>query len=146
MKTITSEKRINSNSFKIKIGTLDKKNPTTMYIDAGTYILPKEEKESYKHDIASLERHLRTLTRNTFKAIDSVSDDFLLVTDVALSRISTERTTHFTIQLYFNPIKEDKTTFSQLCKQYTSLGRKYFSSYKEIFENHGFFCQKTKCL
>ena len=41
---INSEQTVDNDSFKLKVGTTDKKNPKTIYIDCGFFIEPKEEK------------------------------------------------------------------------------------------------------
>ena len=47
IKKINSEIKFHDNKFKIKIGTIDKKNPDTIYIELGTYITPIDIKDSY---------------------------------------------------------------------------------------------------
>ena len=147
MKTITSERNIESNFFKIKIGTLDKKNPSTMYVDAGTYITPNREKDSYKSDILSIEKKMKQLTGELLSSKTFIQDNFMFVTDVAINRISPERGTHFTIQVYFKPSKNDialKKNFGQLCKEYIKQYRDSLPLYQKIIESHGFSCSKTK--
>lgn len=147
MKTIMSEKKIDSNFFKIKLGTLDKKNPTTLYIDAGTYIKPSTHKDNYKSDIINIEKSLKLQTKQIFKTIPGIKDDFILVTDISVSRISPERNTHFTVQVYFKPDTDEfetKKTFKELCKDYIQQYSECFNIYRQIIEEYGFTCSKTK--
>jgi len=147
MKTIMSEKKVDSNFFKIKLGTLDKKNPTTMYVDAGTYITPTVEKDDYKNDIVSIEKEMKLKLKDMLKNSPTIKDDFILVTDVAIGRISKERGTHFTVQVYFKPSDNEfqqKKTFKQLCKEYMNEYAEKLPSYRQIIEDHGFSCNKTK--
>ena len=51
MKKIGSEVKYSNDTFSIKIGTIDKKNPRTIYGVLGTYICPNIDKESYEDDI-----------------------------------------------------------------------------------------------
>jgi len=147
MKTIMSEKSVDSNFFKIKIGTLDKKNPTTMYLDAGTYITPNDYKDNYKNDIVSIEKQMKLKLKEMFKTLPAIKDDFLLVTDVAVNRISPERGTHLTVQLFFKPADyqlELKKSFKQLCDEYIQQYGKCLPVYRQIIEDQGFSCSKTK--
>lgn len=142
-----SEKKIESNFFKIKLGTLDKKNPTTMYLDAGTYIRPCDEKDDYKSDIINIEKEMKLRVKEMFRTLPTIKDDFLLVTDVAVGRISPERGTHFTIQVYFKPADyqiELKKPFKQLCKEYIQQYGRCLPTYRQIIERYGFTCSKTK--
>lgn len=147
MKAIMSERSIKSDFFKIKLGTLDKKNPTTMYLEAGTYITPVTEIESYKSEIIAIEKEMKMKTKELFSLLSAIDKEFILVTDVAISRISPDRGTHYTVQVHFKPAKyqlEMKKSFKQLCTEFT---RQYGASlplYREIIENHGFRCHKSK--
>lgn len=147
MKTMTSEKSIKSEIFKIKIGTLNKKNPTTMYVEAGTYITPKDTTTNYKNEIADIDKQLKIKTKKIFENTSIVENDFILVTDVAVSRLSPERGTHYTIQVHFRPEKTtltSKTAFKDICNDMQLCCDECFSEYVNIISEHGFVCNKTK--
>lgn len=147
MKTINSEKKFDTEHFKVKIGTLNKKCPTTMYLEAGTYITANDEKESYKSDIIAIEREMRLLAKQTFNAVQTIQPEFLLVTDVAIGQIRTDKSTHYTIQLHFKPSKsqiEAKKSFKQLYKEYLEEYSYTFPMYYDILNMYGFICNKTK--
>ena len=55
-KKINSEIKIHDNDFKIKIGTTNKKNPETLYVQIGTYIKPCSIKLMFKESILSLRK------------------------------------------------------------------------------------------
>lgn len=148
MKTITSEKTIKSKDFKIKIGTLNKKNPVTMYLEAGTYIKPKEELESYKSEIVEIEKEMKLLAKKAISQLPAIEKDFILVTDVAINRIDKTRGTHYTIQFHFRPKLTDVTilhrTFNQICDNFIERYSGIFPMFKDIIDQHGFECSKTK--
>lgn len=147
MKAINSEKKFETEHFKVKIGTLNKKQPTTMYLEAGTYITANDEKESYKSDIIAVEKEMKLLAKDSFRTLNAIQPEFLLVTDVAIGRINQEKGTHYTIQLHFMPAKyqlECKKTFKQLYKEYMDQYGQTFPMYYDILVKHGFSCSKTK--
>lgn len=147
MKTINSEKKFDTEHFKVKIGTLNKKCPATMYLEAGTYITANDEKESYKSDIIAIEREMRLLAKQTFLSKQTIQPEFLLVTDVAIGQIRADKSTHYTIQLHFKPSKsqiDTKKTFKQLYKEYLDEYSETFPMYYDILDKHGFICNKTK--
>ena len=174
MKTINSEKKFDTEHFKVKIGTLNKKCPATMYLEAGTYITANDEKESYKSDIIAIAlwhqvlnskrshtRHLQrtlftitlgnhigsVLAKQTFLSKQTIQPEFLLVTDVAIGQIRADKSTHYTIQLHFKPSKsqiDTKKTFKQLYKEYLDEYSETFPMYYDILDKHGFICNKTK--
>ena len=147
MKAINSEKRFETEHFKVKVGTLNKKCPTTMYLEAGTYITATEEKESYKSDIIAVEKEMKLQAKDSFNMLKAIDPEFLLVTDVAIGRINLEKGTHYTIQLHFKPSKyqiETKKTFKQLYNEYLEQYSQTFHLYYDILQKHGFSCKKTK--
>ena len=55
MKSICSEVSLENPYFKLKIGTINKKKPTTFYVEGGTFITPVEDEDddrSYKEKMA----------------------------------------------------------------------------------------------
>ena len=54
---LNSEKKINSNNFKLKIGTINKKSPLVIYIDGNTFITPTLDKENYDDDILNIKKN-----------------------------------------------------------------------------------------
>ena len=143
MKTITSERTIKAKDFKIKIGTLNKKNPTTMYLEAGTYIKAIDDDDSYKSKIYNIEKEMKLLTKSIIRTNPVIDDDFILVTEVALNRIDKERGTHYTIQLHFKPHVNNRS-FKELSDEFVNSYESSFPEYQKIITKYGFACSKTK--
>jgi hypothetical protein len=148
MKSITSEIPVKANNFKIKVGTLNKKCPKTMYLEAGTYIKPTEESESYKSQIINIEKAMKLKTKEIIAMLPSIEKDFILVTDVAIGRISMNKGTHYTIQFHFRPIEKNITelnkTFGELAEEFINRYGPFFKQFEDIINSYGFTCSKTK--
>lgn len=148
MKAITSEKTIKSKYFKIKIGTLNKKMPTTMYLEAGTYIKPNKQLSSYKSEIINLEKDLKLRVKEIINKLPAIEKDFILITDVAIDRIDVSRGTHYTIEFSFMPkpneILDMHKTFGQLADEFVEKYENFFPMFHKIIQSHGFTCSKTK--
>ena len=54
---LNSEKKIENENFKIKIGTTNKTNPIVVYVEGRAFISPQEEKEDYTRDISELKHN-----------------------------------------------------------------------------------------
>lgn len=121
MKRIKSEVKVDNSVFKAKIGTIDKKNPETVYIEIGTYISPSKEKKSYKDDIGNIEASLRKYIRSLLSGNDSFSENHIFVTDVPLDRMAKGKRSYFEIQLFM------KTNLK-------SFKEKHFSTVKDIVD------------
>ena len=143
-----SEKSVKAKNFKIKIGTLNKKYPSTMYLEAGTYIKPIAEEDSYKSHIVDIEKEMKLQAKDIVNLLPAIEKDFILVTDVAINRIDKSRKTHYTIQFHFKPNKSDivdfHKTFSQLASEFITRYGQTFQSFEDIITRHGFVCSKTK--
>ena len=55
---LNSEKKIENEYFKLKIGTTNKINPIVIYVEGKTFISPNEEKGDYSKDIAEIKHAL----------------------------------------------------------------------------------------
>ena len=143
-----SEKSLNTKNFKIKVGTLNKKFPVAMYLEAGTYIRPTEELTSYKSNIVDIEKEMKLQAKKVIESNPQIDKDFILVTDVAVNRIDKCRGTHYTIQFHFKPkltdITEKHKTFSQIADEFIDNYKDSFNLFSDIITSHGFQCSKTK--
>lgn len=148
MKAIMSEKSLNTKNFKIKVGTLNKKFPVSMYLEAGTYIRPTHELTSYKEQIVEIEKEMKLQAKKVIDLLPAIEKDFILITDVAINRIDKSRGTHYTIQFHFKPrlteITEFHKTFNQLADEFIRRYEGSFCTFHNIITSHGFQCSKTK--
>lgn len=118
MKKINSELKYDNDIFKIKIGTTDKKNPQTIYIEIGTYISPKEEKNSYKTDIFYLDSELKKYTEKLLQDSQFLKREFIFVTDCPYERIIKGKNSYLEFQLFIKPFSNISASkkFSEISK------------------------------
>ena len=91
---INSEIKYDNNTFKVKIGTTDKKSPNVIYLEIGTYITPNEYKMSYSDDIFNFEKNIKKELKNC-----NIGGDYIMVIDVADERITTNKKSYMELQL-----------------------------------------------
>lgn len=103
MKKIKSEIKVDDDFFKIKIGTIDKKNPETIYIEFGTYITPTTEKKSYKSDIEKIEKATKVFIDNLLEHNEYLSKNHIFVSEVPFERIINGKKSFMEMQLFINP-------------------------------------------
>ena len=104
MKKIKSEVSVSNQMFKAKIGTIDKKNPETVYIEIGTYISPSEEKKSYKDDVCKIESRIKKSIKELLDGNDSFYNEHIFVSEVPFDRMSKGKKSYFEMQLFVKPI------------------------------------------
>ena len=61
---LNSEKTINHNLFKIKIGTINKINPKVIYVEGRTFIQPLNEKNSYTTELTGIKKGFNKIIQN----------------------------------------------------------------------------------
>ena len=57
-KNIHSEIKFSDNDFKVKICTINKKNPDILYTQIGTYLKPIEKKNLYTEEFQNMLKYL----------------------------------------------------------------------------------------
>lgn len=145
-KKITSVIKINNNDVKLKIGTVDKKNPTVVYFEGGFYVKPTVKKESYLNDIDEIKEELNKFVKNYIDSSEKIKKDYMFFTDIAEERIRYNKKSFLTFQLYVKPndtILETNKTFKNVALNLTEE-EKLVKEFKEILEKNGFATSKTK--
>ena len=145
MKKICSEININSNALKTKWGTIDKKNPSSIYLEIGGYITPKSEAEDYRENIQKIDKEVKSVVKSAIISTDYVSNDFIFVSDVADSRISFGKKSYLSFQIHVGrkrgvEIKPFKEVVSDISEKWNHI----YSDIQTIIEENGFECSKTK--
>lgn len=148
IKKINSEIKFHDNKFKIKIGTIDKKNPDTIYIELGTYITPIDIKDSYNEDILNFQENTKKFFKNKIKTTNFCdSDNFITIFEVANERILFNKKSYIEIQLFLKNKKDFKQNkiFKTISKEIHDIYVNDSISYIENeLLNSGFKCSKQK--
>ena len=147
MKKIKSESKFSDDSFKIKIGTMDKKNPEVIYIELGSYISPKEEKKSYKPNVSNIERETKSLVGSVLQNSGLCKSDFIFVSDIADERISMNKKSYFELQLFVKPLDSVKNSgkFSDITEMFNKeCVSKIVPCIKQYITENGFEYYKTR--
>lgn len=147
---INSEIVVDNDNFKIKVGTTDKKNPKTVYIDCGFFIEPKVEKEDYSEDIKYIEAETKKLARRVSNATNPdpenigrlFSKDFIFVFEIAESRVSYGKKSYVSFQIH---LKQKGDINFNLISSYTETLSKYIITVLlSRINGIGFEISKTK--
>ena len=147
---INSEQTVDNDSFKLKVGTTDKKNPKTIYIDCGFFIEPKEEKDEYTEDIKNIEDGAKRLAKKISNAMKPNTEgerifkkDFIFVFEVAETRASYGKKSYASIQLHLKQ-EDDMLNFNEIMYYTKWLAEFFTKTLKRYIEDIGFEVTKTK--
>lgn len=130
--------------FKLKIGTINKKNPTTFYVEGGTFITPVEDDGiTYKDKMANVYRAMSLGLMGLTGETKNIQPSFIANIDVADERMKVGKKTYFTFQYYLKQ-NEEPVSFAEI----TENGEKYTKVVLEKIEyslkENGFAISKTK--
>ena len=116
---LNSEKTINHELFKIKIGTTNKINPKVIYIEGRTFIQPLTEKENYSVELTTVKRGFNRIIQNFIDSNDFFSKKYILDFQVTQSGVSVTKRSFLSFQFLLKQKNEDKILKLKDIKQNT---------------------------
>ena len=144
-KKITSIANIDCTEGKLRFGTIDKKNPSVMFIEGGFYIMPQTKKDEYKTDIDNIKKEMKDLIKDSIQNSKYFKPEHMFFTDIADERILYNKKTYFSFQLFVKPKKEiiDNNNFKVLL---TKIDEKesWIKLLSDNMNRNGFITTKTK--
>lgn len=143
---ITSAVKIDNENAKLKIGTIDRKNPTVVYFEGGFYIKPTIKKNNYLSIIEEVKEELNEIVKNHVRYSDKMKNDYMFFTEIAEDRIMFNKKSFMTFQLYIKPnesVLNENSTFKTILPILTEE-ESLVNDFKKILERNGFVTSKTK--
>lgn len=141
-----SEIEIPNPKLKIKWGTIDKKNPSSIYLEIGTYITPKEKDEDYVQKIKEINKAGKALTNDILNRTTLLNSPFIFITDVADTRVAYNKKSYMTFQIHFARKKDEEApkNFKGIVGEIDTQWKTAYEQYQNLIEENGFNCYKTK--
>lgn len=142
---ITSILNINCDEGKFKIGTIDKKNPSVIFIEGGFYILPLGKKENYKNDIDNIRKEVKTAIKNKLNNNQYYKTDFMFFMELGDENIIFNKKTYLSFQIFLKPKTEIlyNKNFKDLISNINNK-QEWLHMIKNDVEKNGFITHKTK--
>lgn len=142
-KSICSEVSLENPYFKLKIGTINKKKPTTFYVEGGTFITPTEDETSIKDRIDEVYRAMsQGIIRITCET-NNLEKNFIANIDVADERMKVGKKTYFSFQYYLRQNKND-LSFSEITDSWDKYTKTVLDKIEYSLKENGFALSKTK--
>ena len=142
-KSICSEVSLENPYFKLKIGTINKKKPTTFYVEGGTFITPTEDETSIKDRIDDVYRAMsQGIIRITCET-NNLEKNFIANIDVADERMKVGKKTYFSFQYYLRQNKND-LSFSDITDNWDKYTKTVLDKIEYSLKENGFALSKTK--
>lgn len=144
-KSICSEVSLENPYFKLKIGTINKKKPTTFYVEGGTFITPVDDDD----DELSYKDRMAIVYKDMAKGIQLVvsesklNRDFIANIDVADERMKVGKKTYFTFQYYLRQNGE-VIPFAEIAENGDEYTKSVLARLEYSLKENGFALSKTK--
>lgn len=106
-KRTNSEKKIDNEFFKIKIGTTTKDNPEVIYVEGRTFISPTEELEDYSHDMSEIKHAFKCAICNEINASPIYTSKIILDFQVATNGIKPSKKSFLSFQYILKQNKDN---------------------------------------
>ena len=142
-KSICSEVSLENPYFKLKIGTINKKKPTTFYVEGGTFITPTEDETSIKDRIDDVYRAMSQGIMRITCETNNLEKNFIANIDVADERMKVGKKTYFSFQYYLRQNKND-LSFSEITDNWDKYTKIVLDKIEYSLKENGFALSKTK--
>ena len=142
-KSICSEVSLENPYFKLKIGTINKKKPTTFYVEGGTFITPTEDETSIKDRIDDVYHAMSQGTIRITCETNNLEKNFIANIDVADERMKVGKKTYFSFQYYLRQNKND-LSFSEITDNWDKYTKTVLDKIEYSLKENGFALSKTK--
>ena len=142
-KSICSEVSLENPYFKLKIGTINKKKPTTFYVEGGTFITPTEDETSIKDRIDDVYRAMSQGIMRITCETNNLEKNFIANIDVADERMKVGKKTYFSFQYSLRQNKND-LSFSEITDNWDKYTKTVLDKIEYSLKENGFALSKTK--
>lgn len=96
---LNSEKKIEHDKIKIKLGTIDKKNPKVVYIEGRTFVTPDSEKDNTPKDITDMKHNFKLAINEFLYKNQSFDSKYILDFQVAAGGIHLGKKSFMSFQI-----------------------------------------------
>ena len=97
---VNSISTYNHNGIKVKIGTMDKKNPATLFLAFSTYIVPIVEEKSYRVNVKSMTDSFKRRVDETIHDGVVFHGDYIFIDEIPTDSMKLGKKTYVEIQVY----------------------------------------------
>lgn len=142
---LNSEKTIEHNLFKLKIGTTNKIEPKVIYIEGRTFIQPLTEKDCYNIEITSIKRKFNKIIQGFINGNNLFSQKYILDFQVAQSGISTLKRSFLSFQFLLRQKDDNKILKLKEIKQKSETDiQNILNDLTTCIKEYDFSVSKTK--
>ena len=141
---LNSEKKIDNDSFKLKIGTTNKINPIVIYVEGKAFISPLEDKDDYSRDIYEMKHALKqSITSNLCEA-KYFDNKYIVDFQVAASGISVNKKSFLSFQFLLRQKRDNVLKLTEIKNGSEKMINNIADALRDSIIEHNFSLSKSK--
>lgn len=141
---LNSEKKIDNDSFKLKIGTTNKINPIVIYVEGKAFISPLEDKDDYSRDIYEMKHALKqSITSNLCEA-KYFDNKYIVDFQVAASGISVNKKSFLSFQFLLRQKRDNVLKLTEIKNGSEKMINNIANALRDSIIEHNFSLSKSK--
>lgn len=115
-KRLNVEKKIENTVFKTKIGTVNRLNPTSLYVTGKAYISPMEADIDYEDKVEGLKCDLNAIFRRFARSNDFINRTCITTLEVPSNGLKYAKNTYIWFMVFFS-----QNSANPLCKNFSKI-------------------------
>ena len=141
---LNSEKKIENDSFKLKIGTTNKINPMVIYVEGKAFICPSEDKDDYTKDIAEIKHEFKRSISDGLCTTDVFDNKYIIDFQVASSGIAVNKKSFLSFQFLLRQKRDNVMKLTDVKAKTEDMILEIVKALKDAIVEHNFSLTKTK--
>lgn len=141
---LNSEKKINHSFFKVKLGTINKNNPSTVYVNGSVFISPLLNKENYDYDINEIKKNFNKIIKKQLNTNNLFSNKFICDFDVRTSGIKPNKKSFLSFQYHLKQNTLNIMKLDLLKRNANEMITLILNELEENIIEHDFSLSKSK--
>lgn len=141
---LNSEKKIDNENFKLKIGTTNKINPMVIYVEGKAFISPLEDKDDYSRDISEMKHALkRSISANLYGS-ENFDNKYIVDFQVAASGVAVNKKSFLSFQFLLRQKRDNIMKLSDVKNLSEGMINNIADALRDSIIEHNFVLSKTK--
>ena len=141
---LNSEKKIENEDFKIKIGTTNKINPIIIYVEGRSFITPTYEQDDYSKEMSEIKHVLKQSISEHLRSSSSFDTKYIVDFQVASNGIQPNKKSFLSFQFLMRQNKDNVLKLIDVKNNSSEMVLDIINDLKNAIVEHGFTLTKTK--
>ena len=143
---LNSEKKLECDGFKLKVGTTNKTNPIVIYVEGRGFISPSEEKEKedYSKDISEIKHVFKASISDKLHENKHFDNKFIVDFQIASSGIAVKKKSFLSFQYLLRQNEENVKKLIDIKNTYSNMFISIADELRDAIIEKGYVLSKSK--